>query len=340
VPPLTGVLLREDFSGYAQGNLPGQTFRGSGLATGGSWIGLDSTFSGNVANAAVVTNALLVWTNGVFTGSKVTVKGDGSDLEGIPNLSINGPFAAAGLLDVASGTIGGGNVTGTLYVSFLIRALATARNGEYGGLQLSRSDDTTGVLIGNEWNAWAYSLWYPQTSTAVDLLNNGGSYHFVDNNTHLMVVRIDYAAGSDSMTAWLDPNPYVDESSQSSASTYVGSVSGDFSFDRFYLRGGNNNQFEYGLLRFGASWASVLPEVTPTATPSAINIQPPSVSTSSFAFAFNGTVGQSYSVLTNTNLLNGSWRMVGQGTFDSGTDAFFADVYTADPQKYYRVSVP
>jgi len=340
VPPLTGVLLREDFSGYVPGNLPGQTFRGSGLATGGSWIGLDSTFSDSVADAAVVNNALLVWTNGVFTGSKVTVKGDGSDLEGIPNLAINGPFAAAGLLDVASGTIGGGNVTGTLYVSFLIRALATARNGEYGGLQLSRSDDTTGVLIGNEWNAWAYSLWYPQTSTAVDLLNNGGGYHFVDNNTHLMVVRIDYAAGSDSLTAWLDPNPYVDESCQSSASTYVGSVSGDFSFDRFYLRGGNNNQFEYGLLRLGTSWASVLPEVTPTATPSAINIQPPSVSASSFAFAFNGTVGQSYSVLTNTNLLNGSWRMVRQGTFDSGTDAFFADVYTADPQKYYRVSVP
>lgn len=339
VPPFAGALLNDDFSNYRTGNLAGQAFGGFGFGAGG-WTGLNLTFSALAPDAAVVTSPGLLWSSDVPTGGKVTVKGDGSNLEGVPDLTTNGLFAAAGLLDPVSGTVGGGGVNGNLYLSFLLRAVSSNRGGEYGGLQLSRSDDSTGGLIGNEWNAIAYSLWYPQSGTAVDLLNATGAYYVMDNQPHLMVVHITYAAGNDTLTAWLDPNPNLDENSQSSESTYIGSVSGDLSFDRFFFRGGNSNQFEYSALRCGTTWASVVPPAGSSNIFSAILIEPPCVAGGSFMFSFNGGVGQAYTILTNTNLATHDWREVAEGTFSAGAKAFYAGLLQGESGRYYRVLVP
>ena len=336
----TGVLLSDTFTGYAAGNLPGQAYRGPGFAAGGAWSGLDKTYGQNVPTAATVAATGLATASGDASTAKIAMKGDGSNLAGWPDITVAGPFAAAGLLDSAAGTIGGDNVNGTLYVSFLIRAAATSRSSEYGGLQLSRSDDGTGVLLGNEWNAVAYSLWAPVTSTSADLLNPAGNYLTMDNAAHRLIARIKYAAGNDTLDAWLDPDATLDEDGQTAANIYHGTITGDFSFDRLFFRGGNNNIFEFGDLKMGNTWSAVLPVKPVITAATGVVLQPPQLSEQSFLLFFAGTPGQSYSVLTNTNLAINQWAVVSQGVFAAGTAACFAGILTNDPTRFYRVSCP
>jgi hypothetical protein len=348
--PATGaagtLLLSENFTNYVAGNLPGQRFQGAGFAAGGSWVGLDTSFAVNVPDAGTVSPSGLSSPLYATTGGLATVKGDGSNVEGFPDLSATGTFAAAGLYDPASVTIGGGNVSGTLYLSFLIHADFNTGENAYGGLHLSRGDDTTGVLIGNSAPAWAFSLWYPPTSTSVDLDNDNGTggYLFVDANTHLIVARISYAAGgNDTLTAWLDPNPAEDENTQNSASTYVGTISGDLSFNRFFLRGGySGKQFDYGRICFGTSWTSVLPAAAPVGLPAPVIQSASLLSGGQFSLAFSGPAGQSYSVHASTSLAlpRASWAVIGTGTFGFSPATLADSMADNAPQRFYFISTP
>ena len=345
-PSLGELLLDDEFTNYLAGNLPGQSFLGTGFAAGGSWLGWDSSFAADVPDAAAISYPGLTSPDAAANGGQVTVKGDGSNLEGFPDVSARGPFAVAGLLDDASGTIGGGNVSGTLYLSFLIRAHFNTGNGAYGGLQLSRGDDSTGVMIGNSLAAWAFSILSATPDTSVDLDNNGGSYLLVDTNVHLMVARINFEPGNaDTLTAWLDPNLTTGENSQDSSTTYIGTTSGDFSFDRFFLRGGySGKQFDYGAIRFGTSWSAVLPVTGSAQT----NIPAPAIASvgllagNAFSFSFTGSAGQDYSVLASTNLALplASWPVVHKGTFGFDPVVFSDAGAMADQQRFFRVAMP
>ncbi|MGC3958363.1 MAG: glycoside hydrolase family 31 protein [Verrucomicrobiota bacterium] len=341
VLPVSRELLYEPFSGYSVGNLGGQTYRGTGF-TNGAWVGLNSSFGGSVADAAQFSTSSLATTAFPTSGGKVTSKGDGSNLRGLPDLSASGPFAVAGLLDTASGTIGGGRVGGSLYLRFLLRAASTDHGGEYGGLHLSRGGDSTGVLIGNAWNARAFSLNYG-SSTEVDLRNNNGVGDFLllDNAIHMFVAKIVYTAGgNDTITVWMDPDPTRAETNQDSGSTYMNSVSGDLSFDRLFLRGGNNHQFEYDEIKFGTTWGSVL-SVSNSAPVSAPVIKSaPFVSGSNFGFSFQGAAGLAYSILTSSNLMSANWQPVGGGTFAFNPVFYSAVIALDQPQRYYRISIP
>src|ERR1039458_4319201 len=260
------LLAYDSFTNYTAGNLPGQPFKGGGFAIGGSWTGLDNSFASSVPDAAQFNTNGLNYPVVAESGGKVTVKGDNSNLRGLLDLSSTGPFAAVGLVDPVSGTIGGGSISNVLYISFLFRALSTNRNNEYGGLQLSRGNmATNGVLIGNSWSAWAYSLNDSASSQSFDMLNAGGTggYYIMDNNTHLFVVRINYKpTAPDKLTAWLDPIAALGETNQTQSTdwqTYYATITGDYSCDRFFLRGGPSNQFDFDEIRFGTSWASVMP---------------------------------------------------------------------------------
>lgn len=341
VLPWSGILLHESFSGYSSGNMGGQAYRGSGF-TSGSWTGLNSSFGAGTSDAAQFATPSLVPAVIPTSGGKIVVKGDGSNLRGGPDLSAAGPFAAVGLLDNSNGLIGGDAVNGTLYLSFLMRAAATNHNSEYGGLQLSRGTDSTGVLIGNAWRALAFSLDYTASSTEVDLKNNNGAgdYLFVDNAVHLFAARIVYRAGADdTITVWLDPDPTKAENSQNPAVTYVGSAAGDLSFDRLFFRGGNNQKFEFDEVSFGTTWSSVLPNNQSQSPPLPPKLaRTPYLSDNNFGFSFSGEAGQLYSVLSCTNLLNPAWQVVTTGRF-----AFelvpFQDVM-AGTQRFYRISMP
>ena len=337
------VLLNDDFSGYAAGNLPGQAFGGTGFMTGGSWLGLDSSFSGSVADAGTLSSPGLTSPLINSAGGTVTVKGDGSNVGAVPDLSASGPFAGVGLVDSASGTIGGGSVNGTLYLRFLIRAHFSTGNNAYGGFQLSRGDDTTGVLIGDSLPAWGFSIWSPSTSTSVDLDNNNGGYLMVDTNVHLIVARINFNANADdTLTVWLDPNTSAGENSQSAASTYTGTVSGDFSFNRFFLRGGySGKQIDYGAISMGTSWSSVVPSASAMTSPTPVIEGVGLTAGNEFNFTFSGPAGQNYSILASTNLALplADWVIVQTGTFSFDPIAFSSAVITHAPQQYYRIAM-
>jgi len=342
--PAGQVLLRDDFGGYPAGNLPGRPFLGTGFLNGGAWLGLDSSFGGSVPDAGTISFPGLVSPLIDSAGGTLTLKGDGSNVGGVPDLSTNGPFASSGLLDLSSGTVGGGGVGGTLYLRFLMRPRFNSGNGAYGGLHLSRSDDTTGVLIGNTLAAWAFSIWSPSTSMSADLLNNAGNYLVMDTTTRLLVARIDYHADApDALTVWMDPNTHVNEISQNSSTTYIGSASGDFSFDRFYFRGGySGKEFDYGDIWMGTSWSAVVPSAPEPEIPApAIEVLGLSAS-NRFSMSVSGSAGQSYSVLSTTNLALpvGDWTAVHTGTFGFESASIDWAISLADTQRYFRVSIP
>jgi hypothetical protein len=252
------LLAHESFSGYTIGNLPGQVLRGSGLASG-AWVGTDS-------HAAIVSEKSL---NAITSssGGRMTLKGDDSAVWANLDLGGGGGFRRAGLLDSTTGVVGGGSIDGTLYLSFLIRALSNDRNNEYGGLQLARQvGDNSGLLIGNSPDAWAFSLYDPQSGNSVDLRQYGGlgGYVNMDNNAHLVVAKIRFRANSeDDCQVWLDPDPMSSEEDQSS-NVHTAKLSGDFSFDRFALRSGAPTRpFDFDEIRFGTTFSSVLPLGSP-----------------------------------------------------------------------------
>lgn len=145
------------------------------------------------------------------------------------------------------------------------------------------------------------------------------------------------------MTAWMDPNTTQDENNQNSATTYVGTLSGDLSFNRLFLRGGNSsNQFDYGEIRFGTDWHSVLP-TSGTSGAGVIPVQGAALlSNKSFNLTFSGPIAQSYSVWATTNLALRfqSWANIGTGTF--GFDPVnFSDTNAINCQScFYRITSP
>ncbi|HXI72846.1 MAG TPA: TIM-barrel domain-containing protein [Verrucomicrobiae bacterium] len=346
VLPWTGVLLTENFSNYPSGNLPGQPFLGTGFATNGNWIGLNSSFGSSVSDAGVVSFPGLTSTLITAAGGLVTVKGDGSNLQGVPDLSTGGSFAAAGLLDAASGTIGGGNVAGSLYISFLTRAhFQIANNSAYGGFHLSRGNDTTGALIGNSWVASAFSIYYAPTDSSFDLLNNNGSggYLNLDTNTHLIVARINYAPGGDSLKAWLDPDTTLDEGNQYASTAYLGTLAGDLSFNRFFLRGGNSNkQFDFSQIRFGTDWRSVLPAVEAVTVSTLSVLGAVMLSGGNFNLNVSGPAAQPYTVWATTNLALPlqSWASIGGGTFGFEPVNFTDHDASNLQSRFYRITCP
>ena len=165
------------------------------------------------------------------------------------NPASGGVWDVCGLYDSASGTIGGGNVGGVLYVGCLVRAhynawLDTERKdgdlpyGSYAGVQLTRTG--TAVLgIGNGWDQWAYSIFGAYgSSDLVQVSTNSGTWVTVDTSVHMLVAKITYRpGGDDSVTVWLDPNPNYGDSQPDEIRR--GGLSGDFSFSSILYGSGD-----------------------------------------------------------------------------------------------------
>ncbi|MCP5538425.1 MAG: hypothetical protein H7A51_19600 [Akkermansiaceae bacterium] len=77
-----------------------------------------------------------------------------------------------------------------------------------------------------------------------------------DGNTHLLVGRIDFTSGNDTLTVWLDPQVSLEETDPTQTSP-LGTASGDFSFQGYQLRG--NTPYQADEVRVGETWRSVLP---------------------------------------------------------------------------------
>ena len=157
----------------------------------------------------------------------------------------------------------------TLYTRFTIKFddlnAETGSGGGYGGLHFFR-DDAERTIVGNSWAAAAYSVSAEHSGAKFDLISansdRSDGFEHIDTEPHFLLGRIDFHAGADDdLTIWLDPDPRLDEASQSaSLMTSVGAFA-DLSFDSIHLRSGNSDPWEFDEMRFGTGWASVLPAV-------------------------------------------------------------------------------
>jgi hypothetical protein len=203
-------------------------------------------------------------TNGMGDG------GNGNDYLAL-SLAAGDAWDQAGLLDAGSGTVGGGAVSGTIYLGFLVRAQNAAGpasenksgdpQGTYAAFQLGRP--FTAVLgLGNHWNAWAYSI-FGATGDR-DLVQGGGGNTWLDVNTttHWMVARLTFQPGApDDVTVWLDPNPDDLDNQASGVRRYAATAAGDLSFNEIAYRSGNLGSlsaWEIDEVRFASSWASLV----------------------------------------------------------------------------------
>lgn len=192
--------------------------------------------------------------------------------------SAGGPWDRIGLYDSASGMVGGGNVSGVLYVSCLVRAhygvgVDVERKdgdlpyGAYAGVQLARPG-TVAMGLGNAWGAWAYSIFGATGDQDLIYGSGGTTYLAYDTAVHMLVAKITYQVGAaDDVTVWLDPNPSHGDSQINEVRRT--SSSGDLSFNRILYGSGNIpalNGWDFDEVRVATDWRGVIASPLPVGT--------------------------------------------------------------------------
>lgn len=82
--------------------------------------------------------------------------------------------------------------------------------------------------------------------------------------TRLLVFKVAYASGTDTVTMYADPDPRG--SSPLNAATVLTRTTPDASFDTIQLRAGSQGSILFDEIRVGASYAAVVPTIPPAAT--------------------------------------------------------------------------
>ena len=264
-PSHADLLLYEGFqtgaNGYtADAALYGQTYRGFGEASG-TW-GAASGYE----NAAIVRATGLKHVVASSGGRANFTAQTGGGVILSPDRSAQGTFATAGLYDSASGTIGGGSVEGTMYVSFLVRANETPVAYNWFAFQTYRGGAELQALGGMPSLATAcYGIF--GKSGAQQLKNNGGTGATItgDTATRLFVAKITFHANAaDDLTVWMDPDPAKGVNQDASVYMYSRTALENLSFDEFRLRGGSSKTWEYDEIRVGTAWADITPATAET----------------------------------------------------------------------------
>lgn len=241
-------------SGYTEGLLPGQSYKGAGFASGGSWSA-DNAGDSSVSRTGLVHIV-------ASSGGRFVSTGDGGvfGTVAVPDLTASGPFGVTGLVDTASSSIGGGSVSNTLYYSFLARkAFSDSAVNHFAALELLRGGAEV-LGVGNNWPASAYSI-FGATGGQDVRRPSDNTYLIVTMDTRLFVVKITYNPGSnDDVTIWMDPNPADGDSQLNGVYQYTAKAVGDLSFDKIALRAGNGtSSWDFDEVRFGTSWEDVTP---------------------------------------------------------------------------------
>jgi hypothetical protein len=247
--PASAQLLSYDGfgTGYTVGSAAGQAYQGTGYAAGGTW-------NNNAFAEGGLTHPTLLTTPGVHVVRTT------DDMIGAPDLTAGGPFGSAGLVG-GNGNIGGGEVSGTLYYSFLGRD-ADGDGAAWAGFNLFNGDDEQ-VGVGNAGTPNDYAVFHINNGTEPAI---GTPATPINDQTHFFVVRADYVGnGKDTFTVWLDPDPLLSEGAQNpNISTVATSNDEDDNdgFNQLRMRGDNaNGAWEFDEIRLGTTWESVTPVV-------------------------------------------------------------------------------
>jgi hypothetical protein len=246
-----------------------EDFSGSADLSSGNW---HSNITYNSDPASIGT-----WdTSGGYAASNSSPAGSvGYTAANAQRMFTSAEKAAFGsLYDSASDTIGGGNVSGDVYVRFDAEIASTqdaAYAAGFGWFQLHRgsaltveelnagSSGNNALNVGKEWGTTGFSgiVATPGTGDGWNhfTLNPSGT---VNSSVHTFVMKISYAAGAaDSVSLYLDPLVAAESGQPSSLITTLTGV-GDLSFDSFVLRCGNQaTNWNFDNVKFGAFFADV-----------------------------------------------------------------------------------
>lgn len=171
---------------------------------------------------------------------------------------------------VSTNFIGGGAVSGTVYVSFLQRCNRVTRltNGDLDG-----GDAFFGFQIyrdGTEIQGFGEATGTASVAGTFETFSLGGVVGFTpavptDNRLHLWVVKLIFNPSSnDSLEAWIDPDLSKPEALQTGPKLVKANI-GDLSFNRLAYRGRagkTDHHIEHDEARFGTTWDAVLPVVS------------------------------------------------------------------------------
>ncbi len=277
--PPSDLLFYEGFSSilYGAGRFDTQT---------GSLLYSPRTFTTTAAtSAASIFESSLSYGNLSTTGGLLRTppgpSGTSSQSFGTLDISASSRFAPL----VNGGFVGGGTASGTVYFSFLAKSNRLSRDwlgniisGTYTepapssraispsffGFQFYRGA-TEVIGIGESTNSTNYSAFFPGAGT--------GEADFgtvrLNNQTRLFVGKITFnASANDNIQLWLDPNLALAEGAQTGP-TIIRNGNGDCSFNTIAWRSGsssNDGSVDFDEIRFGTTWASVLPTVVDPST--------------------------------------------------------------------------
>lgn len=253
---LATPIWSEDFSGspdLSSGNWHSNIMYSSDPASIGAWDTSGGYAAGNSSPAGSV-GYTAANAQRMFTSAEKTAFGS--------------------LYDSASGTIGGGSVSGDVYVR-VDTAITASQDPTYvsgfGWFGLRRgsaltveelnngSSGNNALCVGKEWGRNGFS-----GIVATPGIGDGWN-HFnlnptgiVTQSSHTFVMKISYAAGAaDSVSIYENPLVAAESGQPSSLITMLTGL-GDLSFDSFMLRCGNQGtNWNFDNVKFGASFADV-----------------------------------------------------------------------------------
>jgi len=182
-------------------------------------------------------------------------------------------FAAVGLWDSASGTVGGGSISGDLWYAFSATPLdqqgdtnlpsgstsgVTAPSNSFGGGETLRGGSVVDCL-GGAWGAYAQSYTMGSPGNGGSPIDISPRYDLSPRRMATWLVHVAYGNGSDTIN--LSAALY-DNGSTTATTTLTSSTSGDLSFNGFQfasgMTSGNANRWTFSNVAFATTSAEAL----------------------------------------------------------------------------------
>ena len=249
-------------SGYTTGSAAGQPYLGSGGAPGGTW------------NNNEFADGFLTYPNLVTIDEKHILR-TADDMILSVDTTPGGVFDSEGMVG-SNGNVGGAEVSGTLYFSFLGQNV-NGTGAAWGGFNLwydgKVGGDPEQIGIGNAGVAPpdSFRIYHQERPVGTNSEPEIGTPPTpIDSETHLFVMRADYVgSGQDMFTVWLDPDPLLGELAQDPNISVIGysrAEDNDDGFNSIHLRGDASDSWRFDEIRVGASWADAVPAVPEPST--------------------------------------------------------------------------
>jgi autotransporter-associated beta strand protein len=251
-------------------------------------------------------------------------------------LAVNG-YSGTGAVTVASSAILGG--TGVVGGAVTVNGTITPGNNVIGTLK-------TGSETWNGGGLYQFCLNNATNSSGWDLLSATGVFNIQSTATNPFTIEIV------SLTTSNTPGPIAGFTGNGTNIWTLATASGgiqNFAPSKFTVNTASFSNTYSGTFTIGTNGSSLILTYAGSSGTSIITVpEPPviiaqtmAINGGGFGFNFSGPRGQSYRVLSTTNLdlPIASWLVVTNGVFGSDP-AFYSDAITDNQQKYYRIGSP